>query len=63
MIIVCCNVCLIKVELAVPALLKYLEKTRSKEVNLLNENELIWLQLGLKKIPEPDKKPKRMYED
>jgi hypothetical protein len=54
---------LIKVELAVPALLKYLEKTRSTEVNLLNENELIWLQLGLKKIPEPDKKPKRMYED
>ena len=49
-----------QVELAVPALLKYLEKTRSKEMSLLNENELIWLQLALKKIPEPDKKPKRI---
>jgi hypothetical protein len=43
--------------------LKYLEKTRSKEMSLLNENEIIWLQLALKKIPEPDKKPKRMYVD
>lgn len=49
-----------QVELAVPALLKYLEKTRSKEMSLLNENEIIWLQLALKKIPEPDKKPKRI---
>jgi hypothetical protein len=57
------HVCFSKVELAVPALLKYLEKTRSKEMNLLNENELIWLQLALKKIPEPDKQPKRMWVD
>ena len=57
------HACFAKVELAVPALLKYLEKTRSKEMSLLNENELIWLQLALKKIPAPDKKPKRMWVD
>ncbi|XP_028395471.1 ribosomal L1 domain-containing protein 1-like [Dendronephthya gigantea] len=49
-----------QVEMAVPALLKYLATTRSNEIRLLNENELIWLQLALKKIPQANKKPKRI---
>lgn len=46
--------------MAVRALMKYLEKTKSKEASLLNENQLIWLQISLKKIPQLDKKPRRM---
>lgn len=49
-----------QVELAVPALLKYVEKTKAKDSHLLNENETIWIQLALKKIPQADKKPKRI---
>lgn len=50
----------LKVEAAVPALLKYLEKTRTKSLELLKENDFIWVQMALKKIPQPDRKPKRM---
>ena len=52
---------LLQVELAVPALVKFASQKRGKQLRLLNEHETILLILALKKIPNPDKKPRRMW--
>ncbi|XP_058964339.2 ribosomal L1 domain-containing protein 1-like [Pocillopora verrucosa] len=49
-----------QVELAVPALVKFASQKRGKQLRLLNEHETILLILALKKIPNPDKKPRRI---
>ncbi|KAJ7340318.1 Ribosomal L1 domain-containing protein 1 [Desmophyllum pertusum] len=49
-----------QVELAVPALVKFVGEKKGKQLRLLNEHETILLILALKKIPNPDKKPKKI---
>lgn len=48
-------------ELAVPALVKFVSEKKGKQLRLMNEHETILLILALKKIPNPDKKPKKMW--
>lgn len=45
---------------AVAALLAYFRETKGKEMSLLNENEVISLQIAVKKISQASVKPKRM---
>ena len=54
------NIVFLQVDLAVPALIKYVEQKKGKKLNLLNDTDAIWLVLSLKKIPEADKKPRKM---
>ncbi|KAL9957243.1 hypothetical protein ACROYT_G038856 [Oculina patagonica] len=49
-----------QVELAVPALVKFVGEKKGKQLRLLNEHENILLILALKKIPNPDKKPRKV---
>ena len=45
---------------AVRALVAYVQKTKGKEMSLLDENEVMALQIAVKKIPQASVKPKRM---
>ena len=51
---------LFKVELAIPALLKHTDQKKGKQLHLLSDHDTILLILSLKKIPNPDKKPRKM---
>ena len=46
--------------MAIPALVKYVSKKKGKQLHLLSEHDTILLILALKKIPNPDKKPRKM---
>ena len=41
--------------------MKFAGQKSGKQLRLLNEHETILLILALKKIPNPDKKPRRMW--
>ncbi|XP_068673908.1 ribosomal L1 domain-containing protein 1-like isoform X1 [Montipora foliosa] len=49
-----------QVKLAIPALLKYVDTKKGKQLNLLNEHDNIQLIIALKKIPSRDKKPRKI---
>ena len=51
---------LFKVELAIPALMKHTNQKKGKQLHLLSDHDTILLILSLKKIPNPDKKPRKM---
>ena len=51
---------LFKVELAIPALMKHTDQKKGKQLHLLSDHDTILLILSLKKIPNPDKKPRKM---
>ena len=41
--------------------MKFVGEKKGKQLRLLNEHETILLILALKKIPNPDKKPRKMW--
>ena len=49
-----------QVEEAVTVLLKYVNTKKGKKLNPFNEPDNILLILALKKIPQKEKKPKKM---
>lgn len=49
-----------QVEFAVPALVKFVSQNRGKQLRLFSEHQTILLILALKKIPDPEKKPRRI---
>lgn len=51
---------IVVVELAIPALFKYVSKKKGKQLHLLNDHDTILLILALKKIPNADKKPRKI---
>ena len=51
---------LFKVEQAIPALMKHTDHKKGKQLHLLSDHDTILLILSLKKIPNPDKKPRKM---
>ncbi|CAH3036876.1 unnamed protein product [Porites lobata] len=49
-----------QVELAIPALMKHTDQKKGKQLHLLSDHDTILLILSLKKIPNPDKKPRKI---
>ncbi|XP_031569604.1 ribosomal L1 domain-containing protein 1-like [Actinia tenebrosa] len=49
-----------QVDLAVSALMKHVQEKEKSKPSLLGDQQVLWLILALKKIPAPDKKPKRI---
>ncbi|EDO48328.1 predicted protein, partial [Nematostella vectensis] len=49
-----------KVEIAVPSLLSHIKQKQSEKPSLMGDQQAIWVLVALKKIPAPDKKPKRI---
>jgi hypothetical protein len=48
-------------EKAAAALLKHVSNKKDSSNELLSEEQFIWLQVGLSKVPDPKKKAAKMY--
>jgi hypothetical protein len=46
--------------MAVSALMKYVKEKKESKPTLLGDQQTLWIIMALKKIPAPDKKPRRM---